>query len=178
MDKNKTVTFFGGAQNNTKTKEYTETIEIGKVLSQHFDVLFCGGYRGLMEAVCIGFDRTKIGVTCQSFGSAEGNSYLDHTIKEADIYSRLRSLILPTTNLSDLYILQTGGIGTLSELFLVLDVLRKEKLTIPKVVLYGEFWEFIYDMPKHIVDVILDNCVNIASPGHLKEFLNEHYGTT
>jgi predicted Rossmann-fold nucleotide-binding protein len=131
-----------------------------------------------MEAVCKGFEKDKVGVTCETFGSTKGNAYLDHTIKASDIYARLRSLIKPAAYTADLYILQTGGIGTLSELFLVLDVLRKENPPHPKVVLYGTFWEFLYDMPPHIVDVITVNCVHLGTLEQLKDFLDDFYGAT
>lgn len=46
----KKATLFGGAINDTTTKEYLETIEIGKLLAEHGYTLYNGGYGGMMEA--------------------------------------------------------------------------------------------------------------------------------
>jgi len=57
-----------------------------------------------------------------------------------DIFDRLRYLIIG----SELLIIQKGGLGTLAELFLTLDIIRKEKNK-PKVILVGSFWRNIMD---------------------------------
>lgn len=173
-DKFRAVTFFGGAVNDRTTKEYLDTIEIGQILSPYFTTLFSGGYSGLMEAVSKAFEGTSVGFTCKTFPSTKGNEYLDHTIAESDIYSRLRSLI-SNTNI-DLFVVQAGGMGTMSELFLLLDGLRKNKVKDKKVILYGkEFWLFLWSMPSHILKDVENNCVVIDSIEELKLFLKNRY---
>lgn len=127
--------FFGGAKRDTETPEYLDSIKIGEILAKKGYIVKNGGYYGLMEAVSIGNEKA-IGYTCTSFGSARGNSYLSETIVCDDIYDRLRGLIEGT----DLFIVQRGGIGTLAELFLTLDCVRKLKEK-PLIILVGEFWE-------------------------------------
>lgn len=149
---NKKATFFGGAIGDTETKEYQETILIGELLAQHNFIVKNGGYRGLMEAISKGVKNKNgnaIGYTCKSFNTIIGNDYLSESIVCNDIYERLKSLITD----SDLFIVQKGGIGTLSELFLCLDIIRKiDKKERPRVILIGDFWKIIF---KELNDTII-----------------------
>lgn len=134
----KNCVLFGGAINNRETVEYQETILIGKYLSNKGYIIKSGGYGGMMEAVSKGStenDGVAIGYTCKTFPSTNGNRYLSKVVVCDDIYDRLRGLIED----NELYIFQRGGIGTLSELFLVLDVTRKKKEK-PIIILIGLFW--------------------------------------
>lgn len=140
----KYATLFGGAVNNTETKEYKETILIGELLAEKNYIVKNGGYRGLMEAVSKGVSNRNgktIGYTCKSFGYTKGNEFLSETIVCNDIFERLKNLIDNT----ELFIVQRGGLGTLSELFLVLDIYRKYKTDIPKTILIGDFWNNIWN---------------------------------
>ena len=135
------ATFFGGAKKDQYSEEYFESIKIGKILAEKGYTIKNGGYYGLMEAVSKG-SMNAIGYTCLSIGPAKGNEFLAETVVCDDIYDRLRHLIEET----DLYIVQKGGLGTLAELFLTLDMLRKRKDK-AKVLLIGEFW---HDLMKNI----------------------------
>lgn len=137
------VTFFGGAMDIKDSKEYLETIEIARILGRKGYTIKSGGYRGIMEAASLGGYETGtnvIGYTCATFPSTIGNEYLNETVVSKDIYDRLRYLIED----SDLYVVQRGGPGTLSELFLTLDVVRKRKKR-PKILLIGKFWNQILE---------------------------------
>ena len=117
----KSATIFGGGSKDRTTKEYIETEKIGELLAQSGYKVKSGGYYGIMEATSKGSTESggiSIGFTCKTFPSTKGNTFLSKTIVCDDIYDRLRSLI----ESSDLFIVQRGGIGTLSELFLTMDV--------------------------------------------------------
>lgn len=138
MENIKYATFFGGAMNDTTTKEYQDSTYIGHLLAIRGYQVKNGGYRGLMEAVSFGVKLSSrmskaIGYTCKSFGSTKGNQYLDEVIECEDIFDRLRGLI----NESEVFVVQKGGIGTLAELFLTLDIVRKVKNP-PTIYLIGE----------------------------------------
>jgi len=136
----KYATLFGGSGNNTESKEYLETIEIGSFLAKQGFVIKNGGYGGMMEAVSKGATEaggTAIGVTCKQVGSSEGNKYLSETIVTEKLYNRLRILLEETS----VFIVQRGGIGTLSEVFLALDIIRKEPENHrPKLYFVGTVW--------------------------------------
>jgi len=135
------ATFFGGAINDTTTNEYKDSILIGTFLAENNYRVFNGGYRGLMEAVSKGAVEAggkAYGFTCSSFGNRAGNEYLTYERCLPTIYDRLEHLIEDIR----VFIVQKGGIGTLSELFLTWDVYRKKKDK-PKIFLIGEHWNAI-----------------------------------
>lgn len=134
------VAVFGGAANDQLTREYIETVDIGALCAQRKLAVVTGGYEGLMEAASRGAvmaGGTAIGVTCKQIGPTKGNKYLSKTIVTDTLYERLQVLIAN----SSVFIVQRGGIGTLSELFLALDVLRKTPARQrPTLVLFGSYW--------------------------------------
>ena len=149
MSDKKFATFFGGAIDDKTTTEYSETILIGEFLSSNGYTVKNGGYRGLMEAVSIGATSNwgeTIGFTCATFPSTKGNDYLTETVVCDDIYDRLKCLIVG----SDIFVAQSGGIGTISELTLVLDEARKRKVK-PKVFVIGQIWKNIFEQIKVIM---------------------------
>ncbi len=138
----KIATLFGGSMRDTETNEYKETVLIGNLLAKNRYLIKNGGYFGLMEAVSKGareHNGVVIGYTCKSFPSIEGNSYLSDNQPCEDIYQRLKNLISHT----DLFIVQKGGLGTLSEVALVLDITRKMKSP-PKIIVMGTVWKEIF----------------------------------
>jgi uncharacterized protein (TIGR00725 family) len=133
-----TATFFGGGKSmETPTMEYLESIEIGRFLAQKGYQVKNGGYGGLMEAVSKGITDEggkAIGYTFKPY-PATGNSFLTESVHCENLYERLEKLISNT----DIFIVQKGGIGTLAELFLTLDICRKMKNP-PMIVLFGSYW--------------------------------------
>jgi len=147
----KYATFFGGAINDRTTQQYSDSILIGELLAKNGYIVKSGGYRGLMEAVSKGAKESNgevIGYTCLSIGPAKGNKYLTQTIPCDDIYSRLKKLVTD----SDIFIVQRGGIGTLSEVFLLLDEERKMKIK-PNIYIFGNE---LYSLFKNLSDFITD----------------------
>jgi len=152
---NKNVTFFGGAINDRTTSKYSDSVLIGNFLASNGYIIKNGGYSGLMEAVSKGANEaegTIIGYTCLSIGCARGNEYLTETVPCIDIYQRLRLLISD----SEIFIVQIGGIGTLSEVFLLLDGIRKLKVK-PRIFLFGPEWNNLFN-----------NLTDFMSPDQIK----------
>lgn len=168
---NKYAVVFGGATNDVTTKEYKDTVILGNILADNGYCVKNGGYYGIMEAVSKGvFEKNgySIGYTCKTFKTIKGNSYLKETIVSENIYERLKFLI----DDSDLFVVQKGGVGTLSELFLTLDVIRKKKEK-PKVVLIGNFWNKIfYEMSDLISKEEMNLFSIISDVKEIKNFLN------
>jgi uncharacterized protein (TIGR00725 family) len=164
----KSVAFFGGALNITDSKEYLDSIEIGKFLANKNYIVKNGGYRGLMEAVSKGAKEAGgevIGYTCYSFGSIEGNKYLTDVQPAIDLFDRLRELII----LSDMFVVQKGAFGTMAELFLTLDFIRKMKDK-PNVYLLGDMWKDIFLI---INNHIIFNDENIIFCDDYNDFVNK-----
>ena len=136
---NKIATVFGGAWNKPESQEYQDTVFIGQILAKNGYIVKTGGYYGMMEAVSKGAHECggiTIGYTCKIFPSTKGNPYLTETIVTENMYDRLQGLI----DDADLYIVLPGGLGTLAEMFLTLDLIRK-KNDKPNVLLVGEIWK-------------------------------------
>ena len=139
----KVATFFGGGLKDTESIEYNESVLIGNLLGEHEYMVKNGGYSGLMEAVSKGASENGsdvLGFTCRTYRSVIGNEYLTRTIPCDDIYERLRNLI----SSSNIFITHRGGIGTLSELSLVIDECRKMKNP-PKIYIIGDIWKTIFE---------------------------------
>lgn len=150
MKTTKYATLFGGAMNITDSIEYQETVKIGELLTEKGYTVKNGGYRGMMEAVSKGVYMAKgksIGFTCATFPSTKGNSYLSETVVCNDIFDRLRNLI----DGSELFIIQRGGVGTVSELFLCLDIIRKMKDNRPRIIAVGYFWKSILKECEYLI---------------------------
>ena len=118
----KRITLFGGGK-ILDQKEYDQVYALGKNLAEAGHEVQTGGYHGLMKAFNGGAAsidmKLSIGVPVNPF-KALPNTY--STLKwQKDIYDRLRVLIEE----SDAFIVASGGPGTLSELTLVIDCMRK-----------------------------------------------------
>lgn len=144
----KYAALFGGSGKDKTTVEYTDTVKIGRLLADLGHVVKNGGYGGMMEAVSFGAQQQGgevIGVTCRQVGAIKGNDYLTQTIVTEDLYDRLKFLIKDT----ELFIVQKGGVGILSEVFLVLDILRKEPtVTRPVMIFIGDVWRKVIEVVK------------------------------
>ncbi|MFV0328632.1 MAG: LOG family protein [Dysgonomonas sp.] len=137
MKTNKYATLFCGAMNIPDSTEYIETVQIGELLAQKGYIVKSGGYGGMMEAISKGATEEGGKAIGFVFKATTGNCYLSETVECEHLYQRLQFLIQE----SSLFIVQRGGIGTLSELFLCLDIIRKiPKAERPRVILVGEFW--------------------------------------
>jgi uncharacterized protein (TIGR00725 family) len=154
---NKYATFFGGGIKNTESIEYNDTIKIGKLLSEKGYIIKSGGYYGLMEAISKGVNEVNgysIGYTCKVFKSTKGNKYLNETIVSKTLFDRLNHLIIG----SELFIVQKGGVGTLSEIILLLDIIRKEEIK-PLIYVIGEEWYTVFLNIKNVIGTDLYNII-------------------
>ncbi len=146
----KSISVFGGG-GGAVTPEYTETVEIGKLCAKYGYNVITGGYGGIMEAGPKGakaHSGPSTGILCRQVNNKPGNDYLTEKKITDNLYDRLELLI----KYSNLFIIQRGGIGTLAEVFLALDVLRKRpEIKTPKVVFYGKYWQSHIDIINQLV---------------------------
>ncbi len=121
---------------------YKEGVELGRFLAEKGYVVKCGGYLGLMEAVSRGVREAKgeiIGIGLKEFENMRDiNRYLTKKIIAADLFERLRLLIED----SELFVVQSGSIGTLNELFTVWALKYSLGKTF-RVCLMGEQYQFL-----------------------------------
>lgn len=139
MEKTKYATTFGGSELDYSTQEYKDAIKLGEFLAKKGYVVKCGGYYGLMEAVAKGVSNENglcIGVTNASFDPKNPNQYISQETKGNDLFDRLRELI----NNTELFIVQYGSLGTLTELFIVWCLAYTYTIKDIEICLIGSEW--------------------------------------
>jgi len=139
----KYATTFGASKIDKNSKEYKEGIELGYFLSKMGYIVKCGGYQGLMEAISIGVYNaggTCIGITLKAFDAKRSkNPYLTKRVSCENLYQRIEKLIEDST----LFVVQTGSIGTLNELFMVLALKYGGMKPDIRICLIGEIYQKI-----------------------------------
>ncbi len=136
-----TIVVFGSSRGQPGDAEYEQARALGRLLALAGLDVVSGGYGGSMQGVSQGAAEAggrAIGVTCATFGPAEGNPYLSQTIHTPDLPARLRQLVA----LGDGFVVLPGGIGTLAELFVVWNLLAVQAIDKP-IVLLGAHWRHV-----------------------------------
>ena len=127
------ITVFGGR--NISKELYVESVKIGQLLARENWLVFCGGGKGVMEAISRGVkleNGTCIGIL-KGTSDEEGNKYLGVPIKTG--MGVARNAILAYN--CDAAIAIGGQYGTLSEIAYALQlekpILGYKTWTIPKL---------------------------------------------
>lgn len=138
----KRITVFGGSRCGPDAEEYLEALKLGRLLVEAgFDVC-SGGYAGVMEAISRGAHEAGghiIGVTMTQF-AASPNPYLKKIEPSESFYSRLQTLIRQSSG----YVALRGGMGTVTEISLVMNKLVTGVLDARPLVLLGECWPKVF----------------------------------
>ncbi len=104
-----------------------------------------GGYSGTMEAVAAGARQAggrAIGVTCAEFTFRSGpNSHLSEVIEAPTLFARLERLVREASA----YVALPGGNGTLVEISLAWECLRKGILPPRPLVAWRDPWRSIFE---------------------------------
>jgi uncharacterized protein (TIGR00730 family) len=136
----KAVTVFGGRHPVAGDSEYMEAFELGSLLAGANYAVMSGGYSGVMEAVSKGAREaggTVIGVTMEIFGSLPPNPFLTREIRARNFFERLEIL----TEQADAFIAMRGGMGTLTEISLIWNMLQTKTMAPRPMILAGKFWK-------------------------------------
>ncbi len=136
----KAVTVFGGRHPVPGDLEYREALELGSLLAGANYAVMSGGYSGVMEAVSKGAleaGGTVIGVTMEIFGNLPPNPFLTREIRTRDFFERLEIL----TAHADAFIAMRGGMGTLTEISLIWNMLQTKTMAPKPMILVGGFWK-------------------------------------
>jgi uncharacterized protein (TIGR00730 family) len=147
--KKKYATTFGGSEFQPNSRQYHEAEKLGQILAEHGYVVKCGGYFGLMEAVCKGVASaggTSIGITNSVFDPKPANAFISEERKKNDLFDRLRELI----NGSELFVFQEGGLGTLDELFALWCLRYTLTIGNVRICLVGSFWNKLLEGVKSL----------------------------
>ena len=118
MSRRKIISIIGGSDQTALEEDRAIALTIGKLLIDNGYRILCGGYGGVMEAVCKGArssdkycDGDTIGVIA-SLDSNDANEFCDIVIATGIHYARNQII----TASGDAIVAIGGGSGTLSEL--------------------------------------------------------------
>lgn len=139
----KRITVFGGSRCGPDAEEYLEALKLGRMIVESgFDVC-SGGYAGIMEAISRGAHEAGghvTGVTMAQF-AAEPNPYLKKIEPSESFYSRLQTLIRHSAG----FVALRGGMGTVTEISLVMNKLVMGVLNPRPLILLGECWPKVFN---------------------------------
>lgn len=155
------VAVFGSSLPSPGEAGYEEARALGREIAGRGARVVCGGYGGVMEAVCRGAARAgglSLGVVLA--GRPAGNAWVSETLVVADLSERLRKL----RDLPAAWIVLPRGLGTLLELVWIAESIVKGDTRPRPLVLLGDFW-----IP--IVETTIGEASRAAGAAALRESL-------
>jgi uncharacterized protein (TIGR00730 family) len=141
------ITVFGGSQPKEGDSAYSEAQELGRLLAQRGYTVLTGGYIGTMEAVSRGASEAGghvIGATCddiETWRAVSPNQWVKEERREKTLIRRLQVLIEEC----DAALALPGGVGTLTEIALMWNLIIVESLPPRPLILIGRGWQSTFD---------------------------------
>jgi uncharacterized protein (TIGR00730 family) len=141
------ISVFGGAQPQPDSSEYNEARTLGGLLAQRGHTVLTGGYIGVMEAVSRGAYEAGghvIGVTCEdieAWRKVSKNQWVKEEWRKKTLIERLQALIEGC----DAAIALPGGVGTLTEISIMWNLMVVESLPRRPLILVGSGWQSTLD---------------------------------
>ncbi|MBT3642367.1 LOG family protein [archaeon] len=139
------VTIFGSARIKKDDKYYKQTSNLAEMLGKRGIDIVTGGGPGLMQAASEGhrIGRKKSGKKSHSIGlliklptEQKASKFLD--IKKQ--FSRFSNRLDNFMNLSNAFVVATGGIGTILEFFYALQLMQVKQTCNVPIILIGNMW--------------------------------------
>jgi uncharacterized protein (TIGR00730 family) len=127
------ISVLGSGKVCEKNPVYQQAVRLGQALAQEGFSVCHGGYGGVMEAVAKGCRLSggqNTGITIRG-ASKKINPQSDTEIRMPSWKKRLFKLI----EMGDAYVFLDGAIGTLAELFVVLEMTNRGLLSKPIIIL-------------------------------------------
>ncbi|MFW5798726.1 MAG: LOG family protein, partial [Planctomycetota bacterium] len=141
-DHDNVITVFGGARASDEVLAVAE--RLGRGLAEAGFAVASGGYGGTMEAVSRGARRAgahTIGVVAGALYGTRANEHVIETIDAGRWMPRMQKLI----DLGTGYVALPGGTGTLAELAVVWEMIRKTLLPRRPMVCIGPTWKGVLE---------------------------------
>jgi uncharacterized protein (TIGR00730 family) len=138
---------FGGAWTAEDHAEYEDARALGKALAEADVEVVCGGYQGVMAAICRGYVEDAgvhggtIGVTIAPWSEqVPVNAWLSHEVEARDLFARL-----PVITDADAWVAFSGGVGTLKEVALCWNLVQTGSADPRPLVVVGDRWQALLD---------------------------------
>lgn len=134
------VAVFGSSTLREDDPEYARIVALGGELARRGWAVMTGGYDGAMAAASRGAHEAGgrvIGVTVELFETrGPVNRWVTDRVHTTDLFERLRHL----AHEADAFVVVTGSIGTLTELFLCWTLVAVGTRPKAPIVLMGAHW--------------------------------------
>jgi len=141
------ISVFGGSQPKEGDAAYEEAYTLGKLLATAGHTVMTGGYIGTMEAASKGASEAGghvIGVTCdeiERWRPVKPNKWLIEEQRKETLIERMKILISDC----DAAVALSGGVGTLTEIALTLNLMAVESIHRRPLILVGSGWQSVFD---------------------------------
>ncbi len=153
-DRERRACVFAASREGATPQHVQDAVDVGHLLAKHgWQVIYGGGPAGLMGVFARSFLRSGKplwGIVPEHLATREREHVIDGVIIEATptIYQRKQRMIEDT----DMFVVLPGGIGTLDELFEVIEM-KYHGETNARIVLYSTdgFWDPIYALVDHLL---------------------------
>lgn len=138
------VTIYGSARIKKGTKHYQEVFDLASAIGERGYDVVTGGGPGLMEAANAGHTAgdkegkaKSIGLDIKLAFEQKTNDYVEMRKKFKRFAERLETF----SKLSNVFVVTTGGIGTMLELFYTWQLVQVKKMEFKPIILSGEMWK-------------------------------------
>jgi hypothetical protein len=148
----KIITVFGGRHPADGDVEYAEAVKLGSLLVAAGYAVMSGGYSGIMEAVSRGAVEAggkAIGVTMEIFSGLPPNRFLTREVRTRDFFERLEIL---SSNASG-FVAMRGGMGTLTEVCLIWNMIQTRTDGNKPMILVGNFWRPLFQTLRSYLEI-------------------------
>jgi hypothetical protein len=130
------IAVLGSSQAAEDSPDYQHALLIGREIARRGGRVVCGGFGGVMEAVCRGAAEAGGASLGVLLGSGEPNRWVSEVVREADLGSRLRRL----RDESGTAIFLPRGLGTMLEIAWMAESITKGHVPPRPLVFLGLFW--------------------------------------
>jgi uncharacterized protein (TIGR00730 family) len=138
------VTIFGSARIIEGDKVYKQVFELAKMIGKKKYDIITGGGPGLMEAANRGHvagdtkdEAESIGLNIELPFEQKENPYVEFVKHFQTFSERLKTF----TELSHVFVITPGGVGTMLEFFFTWQLLQVGKMAYKPIILIGKMWE-------------------------------------
>jgi uncharacterized protein (TIGR00730 family) len=154
------VAVFGGAWTAEDEPDYNSARTLGRGLAEATLGVVCGGYQGIMAAVCRGHTErhlgVTLGVTMEPWADrVPVNEWLTHEVVARDLFARL-----PLITDAEAWVAFPGGGGTLQEVALCWNLVQNGLADPRPLVVVGDRW-------KRLAETFRDILI-VSDPAHLE----------
>ncbi len=174
------VAVFGSSTLREDDPEYARIVTLGGELARRGWAVMTGGYDGAMAAASRGAGEAGgrvIGVTVEMFETrGPVNRWVTDRVHTTDLFERLRHL----ADVADAFVVVTGSIGTLTELFLCWTLVAVGSRPKAPIVLMGAHWHAWLETHRapEFVPAHLFRWVEVAdTPEQTAERVAAHFAT-